>query len=52
MKKIKRNTSTPESKEFWDQAEKTSQEVEIWPDWKRAGINVADQREEPREVKI
>jgi len=35
-KKIQRNMSTPESREFWEHAEKTAKEVEDWPEWKKA----------------
>jgi len=31
---IRRNTSTPELKEFWRSAERASEQVETWPDWK------------------
>jgi len=44
LKKILRNTSTPELRELWRKAEETAAEVATWPDWKRAGINVADRR--------
>lgn len=43
-KKIVRNLSTPESRSWWARAK----EVSSWPDWKRAGINVAQTRSEPR----
>ncbi len=49
MKKILRNMSTEESKNFWEAAERSAAEVEKWPAWKRAGINVAPVRKEPRE---
>jgi hypothetical protein len=32
--KIKRNTSTPEQKKMWRSAERASEQVETWPDWK------------------
>jgi hypothetical protein len=48
MTKLQRNLSTPESRAFWEKAERTGAEVESWPDWKRAGINYAPQRREPR----
>jgi len=48
--KITRNINTPESKEFWAQCEKSSEEVSTWPTWKRAGINVAQQRSTPRTI--
>ena len=50
MKKIVRNMSTAESRNFWESAERGASEVQSWPAWKRAGINVAPLREEPREV--
>ena len=34
MPKIKRNTSTPEQKELWRSAERASEQIETWPDWK------------------
>jgi hypothetical protein len=46
--KLIRNTSTPEGKAFWEGVEKSAAEVRTWPDWKRAGINVAERREHPR----
>lgn len=48
MKKLVRNMSTDESKSFWESAEKQAHQVESWPVWKRAGINVALERPEPR----
>lgn len=39
MSKVYRNTSTPEGKAFWEPSALAA-EVETWPDWKRAGINV------------
>lgn len=50
VKPITRNESTPESREFWASAERSAAEVAEWPAWKRAGINVGQVREEPREV--
>ena len=50
LKKIVRNLSTPESRAFWATAEESAREVQTWPDWKRAGINVASLRSVPREV--
>lgn len=47
MKKIVRNMSTAESRSFWETAERAASEVQEWPMWKRAGINVAQVREEP-----
>jgi hypothetical protein len=47
-KKIGRNLSTEESREYWAAAERTAAEVSTWPDWKRAGINVSDIRSKPR----
>jgi len=49
MKKILRNMSTEENRNFWETAERSAAEVETWPAWKRAGINVAPLRDEPRE---
>lgn len=46
-KKIVRDMSTPESCKFWETAKKAAAEVQTWPDWKRAGINVTQMREEP-----
>lgn len=48
MKKIVRNLATQESRAFWTRAEQASVEVSGWPDWKRAGINVAQVRSEVR----
>ena len=48
VKKIVRNMSTEESRKFWEAAERTAAEVETWPAWKRAGINVVQVRGEPR----
>jgi hypothetical protein len=48
MKKITRNMSTEASKVFWETAQKHASELEGWPDWKRAGINVAQERRAPR----
>lgn len=50
MKKIIRNMDTPENKLFWEEAEKSAFEVEAWPDWKRAGINVSQLRQNPRKI--
>ena len=47
---IYRDLSTPESREFWAQAEKSAAEVATWPAWKRAGINVAHQRPAPAQA--
>lgn len=52
MKKIVRNMSTDESRAFWQTAERAAQEIENWPAWKRAGINVAQFRGEPRHVTV
>lgn len=51
MKKIVRDLSTEENREFWRSAEEASREVATWPDWKRAGINTAQIRSEAREIK-
>lgn len=45
---IKRNLSTPKARAFWASAEANAADVETWPAWKRAGINVASTRSEPR----
>lgn len=50
MKKIVRNMATAENRTFWETAERAAPEVQQWPAWKRAGINVAQVREQPREV--
>jgi hypothetical protein len=42
MDRVRRNLSTPESREFWKRADEAAAEVSGWPDWKRAGINVVD----------
>lgn len=48
MARIARNLSTPESIAFWERAERSAAEVSEWPDWRRAGINVAQTRAEVR----
>lgn len=50
MAGIRRNLSTPENRAFWEGVEKSAAEVATWPAWKRAGINVAAVRSEPREL--
>lgn len=50
MTRLTRNISTPAAREWWASAERAAPEVESWPAWKRAGINVADQRSEAREL--
>jgi hypothetical protein len=50
VKKIVREMSTTESQRFWETAERAAAEVQQWPDWKRAGINVAQVLEEPRQL--
>jgi hypothetical protein len=50
VKKIVRNMSTSASRTFWESAERGASEIEEWPAWRRAGINVAPLREQPREV--
>ena len=47
---IRRNLSTSENRAFWEGIEESAAEVATWPAWKRAGINVATVRAEPREV--
>ena len=32
--------TTVESRKFWASAEKRALEIQQWPSWKRAGINV------------
>lgn len=44
IKKIIRNTSTPELKEIWSRTAECAKRVDSWPDWKRAGINEAQMR--------
>jgi hypothetical protein len=44
MSKVVRNLSTKENQEFWTVVKAAAQEVSGWPDWKRAGINVATER--------
>jgi hypothetical protein len=39
MTKVYRNLSTPESRAFWELSPR-AKEVDSWPDWKKAGINV------------
>ncbi len=46
MTKILRNMSTEASRAFWETVESSAAEVEQWPAWKRAGINVAQVRDE------
>jgi hypothetical protein len=48
MKKIVRNMSTDANRVFWETAQKHASVLEEWPDWKRAGINVAQERKAPR----
>ena len=49
MKSIQRNLATEENRNFWKAAESSAAEVAQWPDWRRAGINVTQVREEARE---
>jgi hypothetical protein len=44
MKKILRNLSTPESRAWWESAERIAAMADSWPDSKRAGINVNPHR--------
>lgn len=46
--KIIRNMSTAKARAFWRSVAKDSAMVQTWPAWKRAGINVAKVRKEPR----
>lgn len=41
MAKVYRNLSTPEGRAFWTPSPR-AHEVDTWPDWKRAGINVTE----------
>jgi hypothetical protein len=50
VKKIVRNMSTPESRAFWERIERSALEIQHWPAWRRAGINVSQFRQEPREA--
>lgn len=50
MSKIVRRMDTPTARAFWKSAEESAQEVATWPDWKRAGINVAQVRPTPRRL--
>lgn len=50
MKRIVRNLTTDESRDFWSAAEKVAAEVDAWPSWKKAGINVAELRTEARQA--
>lgn len=43
-RKVIRNTSTESSRTFWDSAKQAAIEVNQWPKWKRAGINVSTTR--------
>lgn len=36
-----RNTSTPESAEFWRRCEESAKEVEGWPEWQRRAAMAA-----------
>lgn len=40
--------TTPAARAWWAEAEANAAGVESWPAWKRAGINVADERSEAR----
>jgi hypothetical protein len=33
--KLKKNKNTKENEEFWKHAEKASEKVKKWPEWKR-----------------
>lgn len=35
MKKLIRNTATPETAKFWESALRSAEEVENWPKWKK-----------------
>ncbi len=41
---MKRNTDTPESREFWANIDKAAEEVRTWPIHKRHGANVYSTR--------
>ena len=47
--RISRNMSTPESRKYWFTVDQSAAEVATWPDWKRAGINVQQIRDEARQ---
>jgi len=38
--KIIRNMSTPESRKFWEEVEKSAAETALWLAWKKAGIEL------------
>jgi len=42
--RIRRNLSTSRSRAWWADALRVAAIVRTWPDWKRAGINVAERR--------
>ena len=48
MGKIYRNTSTPESKAFWESAKSAAKIVESWPDSKKGvlGIDVPHENDD------
>lgn len=45
MSESRRNTATTESRDFWEFADASAREVQEWPAWKRAGINVTAVRD-------
>lgn len=47
MPKVWRNMGTPEGRAFW-KASARAAEVESWPAWRRAGINVAEPLHMPK----
>jgi hypothetical protein len=46
MKPI-RDLSTSDNEAFWSAARASAERVKEWPDWKRAGINIATERPDP-----
>ncbi len=44
MRKIIRNTATPEGRAFWESAKRIAAQADGWPDSRRAGINVSQFR--------
>lgn len=46
--KLKRNLSTPESRELWNFVDETRRVVEQWPDWMRGAGSYASSSSPPR----
>lgn len=38
--KLKRNNKDRESRLFWEYADKVTEEVNNWPEWKRSGMSI------------